>query len=290
MSIQTATTADLEKASNVVIAKARLTEEYNMPCSNLIEHFKLAKGQKQITVPKAAQMTAANLNDGEDLTDTQDIGLTFTDLTSSEVGLKVILTYKLVNQFSEDVFNMIGRQMGDAMARKKDRDIIALFSGLNGGTALGGDNKEMALSGVAGCVAFAKAHKFISPISIVHHPNAVYYLTRSAAAIGATYYAGILGSLSEDIMRNFWKINVSGVNVFEDGNIDKIAAVDSGYGAVFSKSAMAYVESYNWLKETEKDISLRAYEVVITSDYGCFELDDTLGASCQYEIGDVATT
>ncbi len=140
MSIQTATTADVEKASNVILSKARYTMEQNMPCANLIEHFTLPKGAKQLTVPKAGQQTAIDLVDGQDLTDSQDLGLTFTDMTTGEVGLKVILTYKLIRQFSEDVFSMIGRQMGDAMARKKDKDIIALFSGLNGGTTLGAHN------------------------------------------------------------------------------------------------------------------------------------------------------
>ena len=36
---------------------------------------------------------------------------------------------------NEDAFRIVGKQMGDAVARKKDRDVIALFSALNGGTA-----------------------------------------------------------------------------------------------------------------------------------------------------------
>ena len=290
MPIQTATTGNLESASNIMIAQSRFTAEHNMPTANLVEHFKLPKGNKQVTVPKVAQMTAQNLVDGTDLISSEDIGLTTTDLTTAEIGLKVILTYKLVNQFNEDVFRMTGRQMGDAMARKKERDLQALFIALNGGTTLGADNKTLTLQNAAACVVFATANKFPSPVSVVHHPNAFGTLSMGTMAIGATYYSGILQGLSEELLRNFWVMRVNGVNFFHSGEIDKISGVDSGYGAIFSKSALCIIEGWAPLVEKEKDISLRGWEVVITSDYGVFELDDSYGAPMRYEIGQLDTT
>lgn len=290
MAIQTATTGNLENASNIVIAQVRYTAEHNAPCANLIEHFTLGKGNKQITVPKVAQATAQNLTDGVDLVDSQDIGLTTTDLTTAEVGLKFILTYKLLNQFNEDVFRMVGRQMGDAMARKKDEDIIALFAGLNGGTVLGGDGDNLSLQNAAACAVYATANKFPLPVFVVHHPNALGYLSTNAQAIGTTYYAGILGSFSEQLLRDYWAIRINGINFFHDGNIDKESGVDSGKGCIASKSAMCIVEGWAPTVEREKDISLRAWEVVMTSDYGVFELDDGYGAPMQYEIGTLSTT
>ena len=90
--------------------------------------------------------------------------MSYVDLTASEVGLKVILTDKLVRQSQPDMFRVVGRQMGDAMARKLDRDIIALFSALNSGTALGGDNKNLNPSAVSGLAAWARANKLPRPI------------------------------------------------------------------------------------------------------------------------------
>jgi len=289
MPIQTATTGNVEDAQNIVIAKVRYTAEHNAPCVNLIEHFRLAQGQKQLTIPKVGQATAHDLTDGVDLVESEDIGLTTTDLTTNEVGLKFLLTYKLLRQFNEDVFNMVGRQMGDAMARKKNRDVIALFSALNGGTAYGGDGKSLSLANAAGCVGNIKGVPAPEPIVAVHHPHALTTLAKSAAAIGATYYAGILGDFSESLLRNFWKIKIDGVNFFQTGDIDKITGYDSGYGAIFSKSAMAFIESQAPMVEREKDISNRAWEVVMTTDYGCFELDDSYGAPMQYEIGTLTT-
>jgi len=290
MAIQTATTGNLEDAQNIVIAKARQTMEYNMPCVNLIERLILGQGNKQLTIPKGGQMDAAGLTDGVDIVSSQDIGLTTTDLTASEVGLKVILTDKLLRQFNESVFSMIGVQMGNAMARKADNDVIALFSALNAGTALGADNKNLTLQNAANCCVYMTAQKAPPPIVAVHHPNALGYLSTAGTAISTTSrYAGGMVDLSEALLKNFFEFRINGINFFHDGNIAKISGYDSGYGAIFSKSAMAFLESKAFGEERERDASLRAWEVVVVADYGVFEIDDGYGAPMQYEIGTLAT-
>jgi hypothetical protein len=138
-------------------------------------------------------------------------------------------------------------------------------------------------------VAYARAQLYPEPIHIVHHPNSLTWLTRSAVGIGASYYQGIISPEQEANLRKFWKIIIDGVNCFWDSNIDKIAGVDSGYGAIFSKSSMAMLTGWEPEIEREKDISLRAWEVVMTSDYGVFEIDDGYGAPMRYEIGNLTT-
>ena len=288
--IQSATTGLLENAQNIIIAQSMYTAEHSDPCAALITSYKLAKGAKQFTIPKVGQMTASTLTDGVDIVTPEDIGMTTTDLTTGEVGLKVILTDKLLRQENEDVFKIVGRQMGDAHSRKKNRDIIALYSALNGGTTYGADNVTLTVAIAAGISARARANKWPRPIYAVHHPNAMAALAKSTMAIGATYYAGILGSVSEDIWKNFWRYTVDGVQWFETGDIDKITAVDSGYGAAFSKEALAILTSLAPTTERERDASLRAWEIVVVSDYGVFEIDDGYGAPLRYEIGDLDTT
>ena len=95
---------------------------------------------------------------------------------------------------------------------------------------------------------------------------------------------------SEERVRNFWKINIDGVNFFWDANIAVISGYASGYGAIFSKDAMCIVESLAPTVERERDASLRAWEIVHVTDYGVFELDDQYGFPAQYEIGNLTTT
>ena len=288
---QTATTGNLENAQKIIISSARYTEEHNAPALALIEQFSLPKGAKQVTVPKVGQMSMSDLVDGQDIIDEEEIGMTTVDLTASEVGAKVILTDKLVRQAADNVFSMIGRQLGDGMARKKDTDVIALYPNLNGGSVLGADGQSMSAANTHAIISNAKANKFGSQLYILHHPNAIANLSKEAATTAGNN-AEITSGWSADLLSNFYSglRPINGVPIFEDGNIDKIASVDSGYGVIADKTAMAALTSVETRTERQRDASLRATEVVMVSDYGVFELDDSRGAPVQFEIGDLATS
>ena len=289
---QTATTGNLENASNIIITTERFTEEHNAPALALLEQFNLPKGSKQVTVPKVSQMTVSDLVDGQDIIDEEDIGMTTVDLTASEVGAKVIITDKLLRQSTTNTFSMIGRQLGDAMARKKDTDVIALYTNLNGGTKLGADDKSMGTANVHAIISHAKANKFGNQLYILHHPNAVAELSKASATTADTAAAaGLTSGWSVDLLQNFYSglRPINGVSIFEDGNIAKVSGQDSGIGVIADKTAMAALTSVETRTERQRDASLRATEIVLTSDYGVFELDDSRGAGVLYEIGDLAT-
>ncbi len=283
---QTATTGNLENASKIIIAAARYTEEHNAPAMALIESFSLPKGAKQVTVPKVGQMTVSDLTDGQDIVDEEEIGMTTVDLTAAEVGAKVILTDKLVREQQNNVFTIIGKQLGDAMARKKDTDVHALYGSLNSGTTLGG-SAAMSLANVAGAIAFAKANKFGSQIYILQHPNAVFDIAN--AAVTSSQYA-IPHGWSEDLLGNFWSgiRPLNGVPIFEDGNL--AVSSNNAVGVIAAKDALAVLKSVDTRTERQRDASLRATEVVITSDYGVFELDDAKGAPLTFDAQAPATS
>ena len=292
---QTATTGNLENAQKIIIASARYTEEHNAPAMALIEQFNLPSGSKQVTVPKVGQMSISDLVDGQDIIDEEEIGMTTVDLTASEVGAKIILTDKLVRQSAENVFSMIGRQLGDGMARKKDTDVIALWPSLNGGTVLGADGRNMNVANTHAVISNAKANKFGNQLYLIHHPNAVAYLSKDGATVASLGAAGggeLTSGFSVDLLQNFYSglRPINNVPIFEDGNIDKVSGVDSGYGVIADKTALAVLKSVDNRTERQRDASLRATEVVLTADYGVFELDDTRGAALQFEIGDIATS
>ena len=292
---QTATTGSLENASKIIIAAARYTEEHNAPAMALIESFSLPKGAKQVTVPKVGQMTVVDLADGQDIVDEEDIGMTTVDLTAAEVGAKVILTDKLVREQQNNVFTIIGKQLGDAMARKKDTDVHSLYSALNGGTTLGGtSSKELTLANLHGCIAHAKANKFGNQVYVLHHPNAIAKLSGQVATIASSSSGGEISSgWSADLLKNFWSgiRPLNNVQIFEDGNLSITAGSgDDAVGVIADKSAMAVLNSVETRTERQRDASMRATEVVITSDYGVFELDDSKGAAMTYTASAVSTS
>ena len=284
---QTSTTGNLENAQKIIISAARYTEEHNAPALALIESFSLGKGEKQVTVPKVGQMAMSDLQDGVDIIDEEDIGMTTVDLTASEVGAKVIITDKLLRQSAVNVMSIIGRQLGDGMARKKDTDVHALYSGFS--TSLGAANTTMSLANTAGAIAYAKANKFGSQVYIIQHPNAVFDIANTAVTASTTY--PVPKGWSEDLLGEFFSglRPLNGVAIFEDGNLT-IDASDDVVGAIADKSALCVLNSVTTKTERQRDASLRATEIIMTSDYGVFELDDSRGASLTMDASAPSTT
>ena len=284
---QTATTGNLENAQRIIISTARYTEEHNAPAMNLIEQFSLPKGSKQVTVPKVGQMDMSDLVDGQDIIDEEDIGMTTVDLTAAEVGAKIIITDKLARQSAQNVFSIIGRQLGDGMARKKDKDVLALYSGFS--TDIGSAGRSMSLANVSATVAYAKGNKFGSQVYIVQHPFAVWDIANTAVTASATY--PVPAGWSADLLGNFFSglRPINGVPIFEDGNIS-IDSSDDAIGVCADRSALAVLKSVDTRTERQRDASLRATEVVITSDYGVFELDDSKGVALTLDAATPATS
>ena len=257
----------------------------------LIEKFNLNKGEYKLEIPKVGQMTAEDLTEGQDMVDSEDIDVSTITATTAEVGLKVIVTDTLLRQNNEDVYKIIGRQMGDAMARKKDTDIIALFPSLNGGTALGADNANLTLANASAIIANAKADKFGTDLFIVHHPNAIWKLATDIGNTLATY--PLPDAFNKPAVKDYYTgVKLSGVPFFEDGNIEYTGTSGhvSGYGVVADKTAMGHLSASGRSEERERDASLRAFEVVVTEDYAVFEVDDTRGAALLYDMPNPATS
>ena len=285
--VQTATAGGLEAAQKIIIASSRYTEEHNAPAISLIESFNLAKGEKSMTVPKVGQMTIADLTDGQDIVDEEDIGMTNVSLTAAEVGAKIILTDKLIRPSAENVYSLVGRQLGDAMARKKDNDVTALYSGFS--TDIGAAGRSMSLANVSASVAYAKGNKFGSQVYINHHPFAVWDVANTAVTASSTY--PVPKGWSEDLLGDFFSglRPLNGVPIFEDGNIS-IDSSDDAIGVIADKSALAVLKSVDTRTERQRDASLRATELVMTADYGVFELDDSKGAALTLDAGTPATS
>ena len=284
---QAATTGNLENAQRIIIATSRYTEEHNAPAMNLIEQFTLPKGSKQVTVPKVGQMSMSDLVDGQDIIDEEEIGMTTVDLTAAEVGARIVITDKLARQSAENVFSIIGRQLGDGMARKKDADVTALYSGFS--TDIGSAGRSMSLANVSATVAYAKGNKFGSQVYIVQHPFAVWDIANTAVTASTTY--PVPAGWSADLLGNFFSglRPINGVPIFEDGNIT-IDSSDDAVGVCADRSALGVVKSVDTRTERQRDASLRATEVVITADYGVFELDDSKGVALTLDAGTPATS
>ncbi len=286
--VETATTGDLELAQNTIIREARYTQEANSPSWQLIEKIRLPKGASTARVPKVGQFTVADLVDGTTISTEQSINMTLVDLTATERGAKIVITDKLARQHgSTDIFRMIGKQFGDAAARKQDQDVQALYPGLNGGVAFGAAGATFTLSNFAATIAKGLGGGASStdsdglepfdPDYAVQHPHSVFQIVKSATAIGAGTSQRLNDRQEEQLLRRFFTgIAFNGVDLFVDSSGDAT-------GVLAQRDALVGLTSVDWRTERERNASLRATEVVFTSDYGVFELDDRHGAPLLYD-------
>jgi hypothetical protein len=277
-----------------MIKTARFTEEHNAPMTNLVERFTLERGSDTLVIPKVAQMTMGDLVDGQDMVSEQDIGMTTVSVSPNEVGGKVIVTDKLLRENTSNVFSMVGRQLGDAMARKKDGDLLNLFSALNGGTDLGATTRVFTAENATRLIQAAKSDKYGSNLRIVHHPGAMFRLASDLNTIGSLT-GGFPGrslppGFVQAKLENFYTgIRLGGVPFFEDGNISEDASGD-GVGAIFDLGAIGLLTSVGMRKERQRDASLRGWEVILTADYAAFEIDDSRGAPATFAVTNTTTT
>jgi hypothetical protein len=284
MPIQATTTGQLTKAMKTVIGNLRHTAEHNAPAMALTDRMDLADGSSTVTILKDSQMTVADLVDGVDMVDTEDLGWSGFDITSSEVGAKVIVTDKLIRQSTPGVLRNAGRQLGAAMARKKDTDTHAVYSNLNGGTTFGAATKSMTLANLAGAITKAKGNKMDDgTLYVLQHPYAVYNLISTGTALG-TATNNFPDSFSASLLKRFWSglKPLNGVSVFEDGNLS-IDSADDAIGVIAAKSAIVTLESRGTHFRRQRDESLRGWEVIILADYSVNEQDDSLGAALTYD-------
>lgn len=286
---QISTTGALENASREMISTARYTEEHNAPCMELVEKFTLQKGSDTLILPKVGQMTISGISEGQDIVDEEEIGMSTISVTTSEVGAKIIVTDRLLRQNTQAIWAIVGRQMGDAMARKKDGDIIDLFSGFSAGH--GAVTKTFSAANATSAIGIAKTDKYGSELRIVVHPNQMMALNKEVSTLGVATAnrRPIPAGISAERMDKFWTgLTLGGVPFFEDGNIARTTD-DDAVGALFDKGALGVLTSVGMNKEKQRDASLRASELVITADYAAFEIDDSRGASLTYDAADPST-
>ena len=297
---QSTGTANLSTVANRIIRQARFTQEANSPSWQLIEKVPLPNGASTVRWPKFGTFSISDLVDGQDMVDEQTLGMTTVDLTATERGAKIIITDKLVREWgTTGVYEVIGRQFGDAAARKQDRDTQALYPGLNGGTAYGAAGTALTLALYAGAIARSRGGGASStssagsepfdPTYSVQHPHQTYLVTRSATAIGSATNMRVNDVREEAMLKKFFKYSFNGVDGHESKNIFVDSSGDA-VGVLAQRDALVGLTSVGWRTERDRDPSNRGTEVNFTADYGVFELDDLHGAPLLYDAGAPATS
>ena len=286
--ITISSTSNLASHQRIVFAEARFDLQYKEIMTNLVTNFTLPPGAKQLTVPKYTALTASGLTEGVDMTTPQQLASSVVDITTSEVGIMVTVSRKLVTQQAEEIFRVLGRLLSDALAKKEDQDGLSQIDSFSKSSP--GASNAMTVATLQGAVAYiatggTTGQPGPEPIVFVLHPEQLSDIVVGIAPVG-TY--AVPHGISEDLTKNFYRGNIPvyGSPIFVDGNITRDSG-DDAKGGAFSKMAMMFTRSQEWLIDTQHDASLRADEMVLTTEYSWDEYEDGWGVEL---FSDAATT
>ena len=285
---QTSTTGQLENASREMIAQLIYSTENNIVATkDVVEQFSLSSGEDTGIFPKVGKMSFSALAEGQDIIDEEDIGMTTVSVTPSEVGAKVILTDRLLRRNVATNWRSVGRQLGDAGARRENEDFVGLFSGLS--TDLGSAGRILSGENFMNIITRAQEAPLGSDLSLVHHPVAVAKLGRSVSSLGGGTIRPIPTGLSQDHLNRFWEFTLLNVKVYQTATITRDSSGDA-IGAIFDRQAFGKLNEQGIRKERQRDASLRAWEMVVTSVYAYFEHDDDRGFGLTLDAAQLSTT
>jgi N4-gp56 family major capsid protein len=232
---------------------------------------------KTVQVPKYPAITAAGLTEGTDMSATE-VSTSSVTISVGEVGAQVVLT-DLAAMGAGNPAAELGTVLGNAIATKMDQDLIALFDGFS--TSLGATTQEITVADIFNAASRLKAAKAPGQYSCVLHPYQAYQLK---ANMTNTFANPNGGDLQNEAMRTGFIGTVAGVNIYESANITVDGSGDAK-GAVFAPEAVAIAMKRDFNIETERNASLRAFELNATAVYGVGELDDSYGVEMYFDAG-----
>jgi hypothetical protein len=274
------TSSLLSELYTEIIQEAIFTFQETSVMRPLVTTYNITGQGKQIAVPIYPAVSAAAVNEATDLSNTA-IDPTESTITASEVGVMTTLTDLGRDSASRDVASDIGKVFGEALAKKVDSDLVALFASFAGANDLGGNTSELTADLLLKAEATLRALNVPRPYYGVFNPKAMFNLKKTLTNAGYSTGANALGMKGDEILRTGYCGTVFGIDLFENANIS-IDQYDDSVGGVFHPASLGLAMKADLKLETQRDASLRATEIVGTMTYGKGVIKDDYG--CQVTV------
>lgn len=267
------TSTTLNDLLPAITAEAMFVANERSIMRGLVKNYNLPAGSgKTITVPRYPVQSAATLTEGDEVSNTA-VSTDGVTLTVSTVAIRTIVTDLIRASAASNVIADLGRLFGEAIAKKMDQDMLALFSGFS--TGVGGASTAMSAALVAQAVARLRANAVPSDaLACVVHPYVAYDLKASLTNTFANPNAGII---QNEAMAVGYVGTLFGVPVFESSNIADTGTAGDYVGAVFHRDALGLAMIGDINIETQRRASYVGDDVVASAHYGVGELYDGYG-------------
>lgn len=268
-----ATTSSLNDLLPAIVAEAMFVANERSIMRGLVKNFAIPAGSgKTITVPRYPVASAATITEGNEVSDST-VSTDGVTLTVATVGVRTLVTDLARTSAASNVVADVGRLFGEAIARKIDQDLLALFSGFS--TGVGGASTALSAAVVAQAVARLRANAVPSDaLACVVHPYVAYDLKSNLTNTFANPNAGIV---QNEAMAMGYVGTLFGVPVFESSNIADTGTAGDYVGAVFHRDALGLALIGDINIETQRRASYIGDDIVASAHYAVGELYDTYG-------------
>lgn len=259
------TTTTLNDLLPSIVAEALFVASERSIMRGLVKNYSIGTASgKTITVPIYPLQTAAGLTEGTAATPA-DVSTDGVTLTVSEVGLATQVTDLARLSSVSNVVSDVGRLFGEAIARKIDLDLTALFDSFSTNTVGDGTTAVTAAQIFQAVAKLKSAGVPSTDIACVLHPAIAYDLK---ANITNTFANPNAGDLQNEAMRMGFVGMLAGVPVYETSNIANTGTTGDYKGGVFHRDALGLAIMQDIKIESQRQALLRGDDIIATAIYG----------------------
>ena len=267
------TTSTLQYLLPQIVQEAMFVANERSIMRGLVKNYSLAPGQgKTVNVPIYPVQTASTLTEGNEISNTA-VSTNQAQLTVSTAAIRTLVTDLARTSASSNVVADLGRLFGEAIAKKIDQDLLALFSGFS--TVVGSNSTTFSAALLAQAIAKLRGNAVPSDeLACVVHPYIAYDLK---SALTNTYANPNAGIIQNDAMRTGYVGTLFGVPVFESSNIAD--STGDSVGGVFHRMALGLAMIGDIGIETQRRASYLGDDVIGFCHYAVGELYDGYGVA-----------
>jgi HK97 family phage major capsid protein len=240
----------------------------------LVRNYTLTPGNgKTVTVPIYPKQLAASLTEataGNEVAVSTDSAV----LTVAEVGLYATVSDLALMASASNVTADLGRLFGEAIARKIDTDIltkIKSFTTNTIGSASTTATPALLFQGIA--KLRSQGYDTANDCAIILHPNVAYDI---ASTLTSTF-AAPASMIGNEALRNGFMGTLGGVPVYQSSLVEKIVS-DGDYACgIIHKDSLGFALMQDVKIESQRQATLRGYQIVGSAIYGTGILYDNAG-------------
>ena len=261
------TTTTLNDLLPEIIQEAMFVASERSIMRGLVKNYTLAPGQgKNVNVPIYPRQTAAAVTEGNEVAN-DAVSTNTAQLTVSPVAIRTLLTDLARTSAASNVVADLGRLFGEAVARKMDTDLTALFGNFAQPTAgITLITVEQVFKAVAKLQADAVP---MEGMVCVVHPEIAYDLKAQLTTAGNTpFTSGGFLDIGNEAMRSGFVGTLAGIPVYQTSNMANSGSAGNYFGAVFNRDAIGLGMIGDIQIETQRRASFLGDDIVCSAYYG----------------------